>query len=330
MIGFDVGTYNLVCAKRGENGEIKNKREVNAFLEIPLDNRFTFNMMKKANVPIIEREKVAYVVGESAVNLAYTLRLDLKRPMKDGCLNPQERDAFRILNIMIHSLIGEVSRDKEVLYYTVPAPDINGIIDVDYHQKILEEVFKRYKVKDKTIQAYPINEALAVIFAELGHKNYTGIGVSTGAGAVNVCYAILSQPVFAFSSVNSGDWIDEMAGKAVGEPPAVINKEKMKIDLTKTPNGIVERAIHSQYRIMIDKTIQNIKKSVTEAGNKVRAQEPLDIVIAGGTSSPNGFVELFKQGMEEVGMPFPIGEVTKPEDNLFTVAKGAALAAENA
>src|SRR5688572_27385444 len=115
-ISMDCGTFNLVCSKRGENGEIKSKKEVNAFLEIPLDNRFTFNMMKKAKVPLIERDNVAYVVGEAAVNLAYTLHLDLKRPMKDGCLNPQEKDAFRILSIMIHSLIGEVSQDREILY----------------------------------------------------------------------------------------------------------------------------------------------------------------------------------------------------------------------
>src|SRR5579859_642912 len=115
--GFDCGTFTLIASRRGENGEIKSRKEINAFLEIPLEDKYTFNMMKKAEVALIEREKVAYVVGEAAVNLAYTLKLDLRRPMKDGCLNPQEKDAFGILQKMIYGLLGECY-DKEVVYYS--------------------------------------------------------------------------------------------------------------------------------------------------------------------------------------------------------------------
>lgn len=329
-LGFDVGTFNLICSKRGENGEIKSRKEVNAFLEIPLDNRFTFNMLKKAKIPLIERETVAYVVGEAAVNFAYTLQLELKRPMKDGCLNAGEKDAYRILGIMIHSLIGEVSHDKEILYYSVPANAVNQETDADYHQKILEDIFKKYKVNGKTIQPFPINEGLALVFAELAHKNYTGIGISLGAGQVNLCYSLFSQPIFCISSVNSGDWIDKMAAKATGETPTVINREKMKVDLLKSPTSMIERAIQSQYNILIEKTIQILKKGILDAGNKVRAQEPLDVVIAGGTASPNGFEQIFRDVIKQSDFPLPIGEITKPKDNLYAVARGCLEAAENA
>jgi hypothetical protein len=67
----------------------------------------------KPPIPIIEREKFAYIVGQAAIDMAYTLPgIVLHRPMKDGCLNPQEKDAFRTLSIMIHSLMGEVDKDK--------------------------------------------------------------------------------------------------------------------------------------------------------------------------------------------------------------------------
>jgi actin-like ATPase involved in cell morphogenesis len=329
-IGFDCGTYNLICSKRGENGEVKSRKEVNAFLEIPLDNRFTFNMMKKAKVPLIERDNIAYVVGEAAVNLAYTLQLDLKRPMKDGCLNPTEKDAFRILSIMIHSLIGEVTNDKEVIYYSVPSNAVNQETDADYHQKVLEDIFKKYKVKDKTIEAFPINEGLALIFAELMNKQYTGIGISFGAGMVNLCYAKWSTPVFQISSVNSGDWIDKMAAKATGESTTVINREKTKVDLLKSPTSLIERAIQAQYRILIEKTIATIRKAITEAGNKIRTEVPLDIVIGGGTASPNGFEQLVREAIESSPFPVPLGEIIKPKDHLYAVARGCLVAAENA
>jgi hypothetical protein len=328
-VGYDAGTFTLICSKRGENNEVKSRKEINAFLEIPLDNRFTFNMLKKAKVPLIERDKIAYVVGEAAVNLAYTLQLELRRPMKDGCLNPSEKDAFRILSIMTHSLIGEVQGDKEVLCYSVPANAVNAETDADYHQKVLEDIFKKYKVNNKTLQAFPVNEGLALVFAELAHKNYTGLGISCGGGMINFCYSIFSQPVFCISSVNSGDWIDRMAAKATGETSTVINREKMKVDLLRQPTNLIERAIQSQYRIMIEKTVQSIKKAILDAGNKVRTQEPLDLVIGGGTASPNGFEQIFKETLQQANFPLPLGEIIKPKDHLYSVARGCLIAAEN-
>ena len=89
-IGFDAGTYNLVCCHRDEKGNFVHKREVNAFLQLPLENRFVFTMMKNAGVPLIEREDVAYALGEAAVNMAYTLsNLELKRPMPRRLRQPK-------------------------------------------------------------------------------------------------------------------------------------------------------------------------------------------------------------------------------------------------
>lgn len=697
--GLDCGTYNLICARRGEDkNEIKYRKEVNAFLDVQLEQRHAFNMLKASGVPLIEREKVAYIVGDAAVNFAYAMpQLSLKRPMKDGCLNPVEKDAFRILSIMMHSLIGEVDKDKDVLYYSVPANAVNQTTDADYHQKVLESILKAYKVNGKTITPYAINEGLALVYAELGHKAFTGIGVSClcpgtkiytdkgivnienvrigdkvignqgtwdtvyniitkpfvgrsttisingsdkqctnytfvdnhklyvkrkgtwvwagcetievgeivgepiikqnlnmampkmvlieritcsklrqvnhievtpdlckliglflgdgsinnkevciqfdfanheednildveklikklfdkettrtiksenctrvkcysksllrwfkencyrdgnkhspfsleelddncchqmlvgllnsdgrissksvyfyntnsklihlarqlfarcgigasvhcrqprqggklktgrtivgrkieyavgsgslllvnafpeyefnfannklknkiwiedgficsrvktvkynkyegmvydlqvagsrsfsgpgltisncGAGMVNFCYSIFSHPVFNFSIVNSGDWIDEQAAKSAGETPTTINKLKQKIDLTKMPTNVIERAIQGQYRIMIERTMTEIKKAILDAGNSVRVENPIDIILGGGTASPPGFVEIVQEVVKGMDFPIPIGEIKKPQDHLFAVARGCLIAAENA
>ena len=331
-IGFDCGTYNLVCCSRSEDNNFSYKREVNAFLEIPLENRFVFNMMKSAGVPLIERNNVAYALGEAAVNMAYTMsQIELKRPMTHGCVNPKEKDAFQIMSVMIHSLIDNVKKDGETLYYSVPANAINQDTDADYHQRILEAIFKAYKNESGLkVNAYPINEALALVYAELASKAFTGIGVSCGAGMVNVCYAMYGNPVFSFSIVNSGDWIDRQAAKATGETIAFINVEKTKIDLTKAPSSLVERAINTQYRLMIENTVGGIKKGFADISKTVRADAPVDIVIAGGTSSPNGFSELFKEVLNATDLPIKVGNVIRPSDPLYSVARGCLLAAEAA
>ncbi len=330
-IGFDCGTYNLVCCQRNDKGEFVYKREVNAFLDIPLENRFVFNMMKKAGVPLIERENVAYALGEASVNMAYTMsQLELKRPMVAGCVNPKERDAFQILKIMMHSLLDEVQEDNEVLYYSVPANAINSETDADYHGKILEAIFKAYKQDGKQVQPFEINEGLALVYAELGHKAYTGIGMSFGAGMVNVCFSMFGNPVFQFSLVNSGDWIDKMAAKATGETIAYINQEKHKIDLSVAPETLVQRAIGTQYRLMIEKTVAGIKSGLANLKDAVHVDKEIDIVISGGTSSPFGFHTLFKETLQQAGLPLKIGEVIKPKDPLYSVARGCLLAAEAA
>jgi hypothetical protein len=332
-IGFDCGTYNLVCCKRNEKNELEYKREVNAFIEMPIDNRFVFNMMKDAGVPLIERADagVAYALGEAAVNIAYTMNnVELKRPMKDGCLNPKEKYSQQIMSIMMHSLINK-SDDGEPVYYSVPANAINEETDSDYHGKVLEAIFKAFKDDDDNkVTPFPINEGLALVYSELKKKAYTGIGISWGAGMVNVCFANSGFPVFQFSVVNSGDWIDKMAAKATGETPTFINQEKLKVDLSKDSDSLVQRAIKAQYEIMVQKTVTEIKRGLEESNNKARNPgHPIDIVISGGSSSPNGFRELFSDIVKKAHLPIEMGEIIRPKDPLYSVARGCLFAAEN-
>jgi len=331
-IGADCGTYNLVVCSRDQENKFAYKREVNAFLQIPLDDRFLFNMMKNAGVPLIEREKVAYALGESSVRMAYTMSdLELRRPMSQGCVNPKEKDAFEILKIMIHSLIeGNVKTDNDILYYSTPANALNEETDVDYHSKILQAILKAYESSDnKKIVPYPINEGLALVYAELAEKNYTGVGISCGAGMVNVCFAMFGAPVFAFALVNSGDWIDKMAAKATGDSSTFINKEKTKVNLVEEPTSLVQRAIQTQYRLMIEKTVIGIKKGLSGAGKKIRSDDPVDMVVAGGTSIPAGFDQLFKEIIMQAELPINIGNIIRPSDPLFSVSRGCLIAAEN-
>jgi len=338
MIGFDAGTYNLVVCKRDENNNFVYKREVNAFIEVPMKDRLVFNMMRDAVdennqpcVPLIEVKDsgVAYALGEAAMRIAYSMpALEIKRPMHAGCLNPKEKHAQQIMGIMVHSLIDNAT-DKEPLYYSIPANAINEQTDADYHSLVLKSMFDAFEDEQgHKVVPNPINEALALVYAELAKKAYTGLGISCGGGMVNLCFAVFGAPVFQFSLVNSGDWIDSQAARATGESIAYINKEKMNVDLTKTPDLLVHRAIKSQYELMIQKTISGIKKGLEEAGNKVRTNHPIDIVVAGGTASATGFDVLFADAVKQAKLPLDLGEIIRPKDPLYSVARGCLLAAE--
>src|SRR6185295_2183324 len=99
-----------------------------------------------------------------------------------------------------------------------------------------------------------------------------------------------------------------------GENTTFINQEKTKINLNKVPDTLVERAIQTQYKIMIEKTINGIKKGLGEAGKKARSDKPVDIVIAGGTSMPTGFDTLFKDVIKQAELSIEVGNIVRPND----------------
>jgi len=145
------------------------------------------------------------------------------------------------------------------------------------------------------------------------------------------CSLLVGAEVFTFSIVNSGDWIDKQAAKATGETISFINREKTKIDLSREPVNLVERAIKTQYELMIEKTIGGIKKGLTDnSDKKARLEDPIDIIVAGGTSSPPGFDDFFRNLIMTAGLPIEIGEVIRPKDPIRSVARGCLIAAENA
>ena len=150
---------------------------------------------------------------------------------------------------------------------------------------------------------------------------------------VNICYAMYGAPIFQFALVNSGDWIDKMASKAIGEETTTyVNREKMNADLTlENPDTLVQRAIKAQYEIMIQHTVNGIKKGIEGAGAKARSDQPVDVIVAGGTSMPKGFDVLFRKILEQAKISnVKIGEIIRPQDPLYSVARGCLIAAENA
>ena len=57
----------------------------------------------------------------------------------------------------------------------------------------------------------------------------------------------------------------------------------------------------------------------------VNVIEPVPIIISGGTSIPEGFMELFKEEIEKTSLPFNVTEIIPAKNRLASVAKGCLL-----
>lgn len=323
-IGLDVGTGFLVGAGYDENNKESFAPLRDAFFTI---EKTTFNrsMFDKNSMKYIEVGNDIHVIGEDALTLAKIRNTSAKRPLKLGVINPQERNAAPILKEMFRYCVQPfIKKEGEIMVFSIPGSKVGDeSFNVDYHTMSIQSLGKSFGV-----EAVPLNEAYAVILSELGESDeVTGLGFSFGAGLVNVCFVYKSMLLFDFSIDKSGDFIDTESAKACGVSTSVINhiKEKELVLTDDEYSASPEiRSLIFTYRHVIKNTIHEVIKAFTNTSD-VNVIEPVPIIISGGTSIPEGFMELFKEEIEKTSLPFNVTEIIPAKNRLASVAKGCLL-----
>jgi hypothetical protein len=323
-IGLDVGTGFLVGAGFDSDNKVKFAPLRDAFFTI---DKATFNrsMFQKGSMKYVEIGTDIHVIGEDALTLAKIRNTSAKRPLKLGVINPQERNAAPILKEMFRYCVKPfVKKEGEIMVFSVPGAKIGDEgFNVDYHSMSIQSLARYFG-----LEAVPINEAYAVILAEMEKsEDVTGLGFSFGAGLVNVCFVYKSMLLFEFSIDKSGDFIDSESARACGVSTSVINhiKEKELVltadEMTASPEI---RALIFTYRHVIKNTLKEVVRAFTNTSD-VNVIEPVPIIVSGGTSIPEGFMELFTQELRTTQLPFKVTEVLPSENRLAAVAKGCLI-----
>lgn len=320
-----IGTMNICSARKMEDGKIIYRKERDIFIELPSESNDAKAFLDMAGTKLVSFNGKNYVVGEEAVNFASFLNQEFKRPLKSGLINPQEEDlAIQMLDIIIGGVLGKPKEPNETCIFCIPAEPIDEKRNVSYHEKTLEYLIKRHGYTPKAI-----NEATAIVYSELQNNSLSGFGISFGAGMVNVSGLWKGFPLFSFSIGRSGDWIDTQVAQATGKPASEITIEKeTELDLSKEGETRIQRYLKGYYEELVDYLIRNIirkfeeKKTNIKIDKNSKQAEALPIVIAGGTSCPKGFAEMFRDRIEKSDFPFKISKIIVSDEPLYTVAKG--------
>ncbi|MFB6136291.1 MAG: hypothetical protein ABEJ04_05990 [Halobacteriaceae archaeon] len=320
--GLDVGTMNILSGQQ-DGAETVFVQQRNSFVEIEYSD-MAEQMLSRSDVLHIKKDDKVYVVGDDALNFANIFNKETRRPMQHGILSSEESSAIPMIKLITEQVVGEPNAPNERLYYSSPADPIDSELSTLYHEKTLESM-----LGDMGYNPEPINEGMAVIYSELADHNFTGLGVSFGAGMTNVCLAYYAVPVMKFSIARGGDWIDQQAAQATGTPRdkvTSIKEDDFELDF-QTDVGGVEGALAIYYENLLDYVIQNITREVDEED----IEEGLDVpvVVTGGTSSPKGFEKLFEDHLDDANIPFSISEVRSVNEPLYSVARGALVAARS-
>lgn len=330
MAGLDVGTSYIVLAKQDGSGvEYKDFRD--AFYIIKPTTPVATKMIEKGlagKVFIKDSDGSFILLGKDAIEKAIERNDTAKRPMFRGVVSAKEKDARRVLSFILKEVAGQAKEPGEKLVFCVPAQPVDqedDDFDVGYHEDVVKTI-----LSECGYNARSINEAEALCYAELEQEDYTGIGVSCGAGMTNVCVMLNGEPTVVFSTTKSGDWIDRMSAVATGEPDSVVQVEKEGGNFTiGEPNdNHVLAAVSAYYERLIDYTTKNLAAALSSHKALPKFKDPLLVVVAGGTSQAKGYVENFAKMLIANGFPVKIKEVKHAADPLHAVAKGCLIASQ--
>jgi hypothetical protein len=328
--GLDVGTSFIVLSKKIAHDTIEYKDFRDAFYVITPSNPIAAKMIEKGlagKIFVKDQDGSFIVLGKDAIEKALEKNESAKRPMYRGIVSPKEKDSKKVLSFILKEVVGKPSEPNEKLVFCVPAQPIDQTdedFDVSYHEDIVKSV-----LSSCGYSARSINEAEALCYGELEEDDYTGIGLSWGAGMVNTCIMLNGESILTFSTTKSGDWIDHMSAIAVSEPDGIVQSEKENGKFTvgqTNPNAILS-AVSAYYERLIDYTTKQLVIALTESKSLPKFKKPLTIVVAGGTSQADGFVSMFESKLKENKFPLPIKVVKQADDPLHAVSKGCLIAA---
>jgi hypothetical protein len=320
-IGLDVGTSKVVTA-RGDSTSPDSDAQLNAFFALPY-SALHETTLQQNRVPFYRENDELIVYGSAAEKFAHMFNADVRRPMAKGILNPSEPLATHVLETILGALTPVARSPGEVLAFSVPAASSDMSFELTYH----EETLKRY-LRERGYTPLAVNEGLAVVLAELAKESYTGIGVSCGGGMCNIALSYLSIPSLTVSIGQGGDYIDSAVGAVVHEPATRVKAIKEEsLDLTRPGGDKVDKALHIYYGKLIETLVDELVRAVTQSPRRPRSDQPLPVVLAGGTAKPNGFRDLFEKALRRRTLPFQISDVRMASDPLTATARGALVAA---
>jgi len=328
--GLDVGTSFIVLSEDSDSGVVyKDFRD--AFYIIKPTTPVATKMIEKGltgKVFVKDEDGSFILLGKDAIEKAIGRNDTAKRPMYKGVVSSKEKDAKRILAFILKEVVGKSSEPLEKIVFCVPAQPVDQEdedFDVGYHEDVVKSILSECGYSPRSI-----NEAEALCYAELENNDYTGIGVSCGAGMTNVCVMLNGEPTVVFSTTKSGDWVDRMSAVATGEPDSIVQAEKEAggFKIGEPSQNAVLAAVSAYYERLIDYTTKQLSLALSSHKSLPKFKNPLSIVIAGGTSQADGYVEVFSKKLKENGFPLAIKEVRHSEDPLHSVSKGCLIASK--
>lgn len=322
VIGLDVGTSRVV-AIREAGGQRVTRSELNAFLALPWSG-MTEASLRRESIPHLVQGGEILVIGNESARLADLLGREVRRPMMRGMLNPDEPESLALIRAILRTVLEPEITAGARVRFSVPSPPLNGESSLTFHEASLKQILEDLGYPDSA----GVNEGVAVVYSELFESNYTGIGISCGAGLCNAALAYLSVPALCFSIPKAGDFIDASAAAAGGE---MVTRARLVKEQLFHFNGNYPDKLQHALAVYYDDVIQTVAGSLRVALQGCRSLprfgRELPLVLSGGGVLPEGSRERFERALTQAQLPVAIAEIRLARRPLEATAEGVLAAA---
>jgi activator of 2-hydroxyglutaryl-CoA dehydratase len=89
----------------------------------------------------------------------------------------------------------------------------------------------------------------------------------------------------------------------------------------------VQNALTVYYEDVVHSLLDALKENLSAARRLPRLENPIPLVLSGGTVMPRGFFEFFKKVLATCELPVRLSEVRMSAEPLYSTARGALMAA---
>ena len=326
VCGVDAGTMFFQVAENGKSGGLNLKEMRNAFVELEASDDIE-QVLSQNDWQYVSDGNHYYVLGEDSMRVArmFPGRVELRRPMQGGVLNKGEEKKMLVMAKMIESSIGEAPDKTSLVCTCISSEPVDGAADNTFHKARLEGMFKRLGWNVKVIEeghAVVLSENPSMTLKDGKKIPFSGIGMSFGAGKVNCVLVYRGLSVVGMSAARSGDWIDNKVAEQTDAPltkVTSVKENKLDFDNIDFDDDVIF-ALDAYYGNMIEYVFKNFAKKFAEQKGEYEA--PMDVIIAGGTSMPKGFVKKVEDVVSKLDLPFKIKDVVQSKDPRNAVVKG--------
>lgn len=330
--GIDIGTMFVVSAQE-EGADVVFTKERGAYFTFVDED--AIDMLEETGASTVKIGDTIHAIGDDAIRYAnLTAQFEnFHRPMSKGVLNPAEEDAIAILRYIINGVGGKPSFSGEICAVTSPADPLDGSFDTTFHRTLLKS-----HIEKMGYTPIILNESLAIIYSENpviktdeGDIPFSGIGISFGAGMVNLVAAWRGKKLVEFSITKGGDWIDQKVSEVTNTPMSKVIKFKEskwgKLEKYNSKDQRLVSALDIYYDALIEEALTNFIDQFEKQDRSY--DDPVEVIVAGGTSLAPNFIKKFKDVFGKLDIPFDLEGVRHAKDPLTAVANGALVAAKS-
>jgi hypothetical protein len=344
--GLDCGTSRIVGMWK-EDGQTIVSQSRNSYIEIDDDDGF---LESQGQMSLITIGSKKVVLGDNSLKIANWIKSPIKRPMRYGILNPLDDDAYNVIEAIITKVLGAPKYVGESCFVSMPEDTMDNQTKTIAHKSAIGEIINKLGY-----EFVPINEGYATLLAlnpsivqDGMTLNNTGIAISFGGGQTNACLAFGGKQLVTLSVARGGDSIDEQVASTFADvKPNQVTSFKEKFfsfgktytdeELDEFGYKSPERKVYFQkmmhgldafYTDLINFVIASFAKKFKEENDGI--EDALEVVIAGGTSAPEGFEKKFEEVLiSNVNFPVKVSGVRKADKDkiLLCTAAGSLIKA---